>query len=41
MADKFAVSQYQTNPPAAQQDHADFEHGDALGGVGIAAAVIE
>ena len=26
---------------ATQQGHADFEHGDAVGGVGVAAAVVE
>ncbi|WP_262709813.1 hypothetical protein [Hymenobacter sp. UV11] len=41
MTPKFAVVQYQTNPLTTQHDHADLEDGTALGGIEIAAPVIE
>ena len=41
MADKFPVAHDQADAVFAQQGHADFEHGDAVGGVGVAAAVVE
>ena len=41
MADKFPVAHDQADAVFAQQGHALFEHGDAVGGVGVAAAVVE
>ena len=41
MAPEFAVARHEANPLAAQQVEADLEDGDALGGVGIVAAVVE
>ena len=40
MAHEFAVAQHEANPLAAQQVEADLAHGNALGGVGMAAAVV-
>ena len=40
MAHKRAVAQHQANPLATQYGPAHFQHGDALGGSGIAAAVV-
>ena len=41
VARKFEVVQHEANAVTAQQFEADLEDGDALGGVGIAAAVVE
>jgi chromosome condensin MukBEF complex kleisin-like MukF subunit len=41
MADEFAVAHDKLDAFAAQQGHAVREHGDAVGGVGVAAAVVE
>jgi len=41
MVDKFPVAHDQADAVFAQQGHAFFEHRDAVGGVGVAAAVVE
>ena len=41
MTDKFAVPEHQPNALTTPHGHARVEHGHALGGVGIAAAVVE
>ena len=40
-AHEFTLAQHEANPLAAQQVEADLQHGDAVGGVGMAAAVVE
>ena len=41
MTGKFPVANDQAGAVFAEQGHADFEHGAAVGGVGVAAAVVE
>ena len=41
MTDKLPVADDQADAVFAEQGHADFEYGDAVGGVGVTAAVIE
>ena len=39
--DKLPVADDPADAVFAEQGHADFEYGDAVGGVGVAAAVVE
>ena len=41
MTDKFTVPEYQPDALTTQYGYADLEYGNALGGVGVAAAVVE